>query len=179
MRRYSNLRAAWLLGVVLFAAVFTQALISPVAFAQNGVGEGDAGACALKNYIYTCDSAAFEKALAAATTVSFETHNADGAARSVLQDLVAKKLHKTVLPFGTPADLVFLLEPMDQSGRVEQISALRDLGTLRIYSTTPEGRPAHLLWAETYSSDPTAQDVPWPLVAHGLAAKFEMRFQIR
>lgn len=172
--RASNLVRLVPLAIALIAAVGPHASL-----AQGGIGEGDAGACMLKNHIYTCDGAAFQKALAAATTVSLETHNADGIARNALQNLVTSKLHKTIVPFGSPADLVFLLEPIDQSGRVEEISALRDLGTLRVYSTTPEGRPAHLLWAETYSSDPTAQDVPWPMVARNTVAKFEKRFQLK
>lgn len=155
------------------------AVAYPAAHAQDPNNIGDLGACALRNHVYTCDAASFRKALAAANTVSLETHNADGIARNELKNLVENKLHKTLVPDGSPADLVFLLMPIDQTGQVEEISALRDLGTLRIYSTTPEGRPAHLLWAETYSSDPTAQDVPWPLVARGLVTKFDKRFQIK
>lgn len=152
---------------------------APGASAQNGIGEGDLGACTLKNHVYTCDAASFEKALTSATTVSFETHNSDGIARNLLNDLVENKLHKTVVPDGAPADLVFLLEPIDQGGQVENTNTVQDLGTLRIYSTTPEGRPAHLLWAETYSTGPSANDIPWPLVARGVIAKFEKRFQIK
>src|SRR6185437_1300514 len=149
------------------------------ASAQDPNSIGDLGACTLKNHIYTCDEASFQKTLTSATTVSFETHNSDGIARNTLKDLVENKLHKTVVPYGSPADLVFLLMPIDQGGQVEEMSSLRDVGTLRVYSTTPEGRAAHLLWAETYSADPTGHDLPWPIIAHGVVTKFDKRFQIK
>jgi len=153
------------------------AALTTTASAQS---EGDLGACTLRNHVYTCDGAAAHKALDSATTVSLETHNADGIARATLKDLVTKKLGKTLVADGAPADLVFLLEPIDNNaGQVQSVSGLQDLGTLRIYSTTPDGRPAHLLWAETYSSDPSAHDLPWPMVARGVVAQFEKRFQIK
>ena len=154
-------------------------LASAAAVAQSGIGEGDMGVCTLKDHVYTCDAASAQKALNAATSIGLETHNADGIARKELKQLVEAKLHKTVAADGAPADLVILLEPIDQGGQVFAQTALRDLGTLRVYSTTPDGRPAHLLWAETYSSDPSANDMPWPIVAHGLVTKFEKRFQIK
>lgn len=159
-----------------FALALSAGASSFAAFAQGGIGEGDAGACTLNKHVYTCDGAAFQKALAGATTVSLETHNADGIARNALKNLVANKLHKTIAPDRTPADLVFLLEPIDETGQFETDSSLADLGTLRIYSATPEGRPEHLLWAETYTGE---RDMPWPVVARSVVAKFEKRFQIR
>ena len=108
--------------------------------------------------------------------MSLDTHNSDGIARGALKDLVTKKLGKSVAEPGSPADLVFLLMPIDDAGQVENNSSLQDIGTLRIYSATAEGRPAHLLWAETYSGE---HDVPWPIVVHGVIAKFEKRFQIK
>src|SRR5665213_1452780 len=147
------------------------------ALAQNGIGEGDAGTCTLKNHVYTCNAADFQKALAGANTVSLETHNSDGIARKELKQLAEDKLHKTVVPDGSPADMVFLLEPIDQGGQVVESAAMRELGTLRVFSVSADGRPAHLLWAETYSSAPTGHDLPWPLVARGLVTRFEKRFQ--
>ena len=165
--------------------LFVTLVLAPIgacpspAGAQDPNSIGDLGACTLKNHIYTCDAASFQKTLAAATTISLETHNSDGIARNALNDLVENKLHKNVVPYGSPADLVFLLMPIDQGGQVLEMSSLRDLGTLRVYSTTPEGRAAHLLWAETYSADPTGHDLPWPIIAHGVVTKFEKRFQIK
>ena len=169
--------SAQLTFVALFA--LSVASITHSAAAQNGIGEGDMGGCTLKNYVYTCNAADLQKALSGANSVSFEIHNADGSARKELKQLVEDKLHKTVAADGAPADLVFLLEPIDQGGQVMEASQMRDLGTLRIYSTTADGRPAHLLWAETYQSDPTGHDMPWPIVAHGLVTRFEKRFQIK
>jgi len=165
---------------LIASAVFLLAgYSSRFALAQNGIGEGDAGTCTLKNHVYTCNAADFQKALAAANTVSFQTHNSDGIARKELKQLAEDKLHKTVVADGAPADLVFLLQPIDQGGQVMEASQMRDLGTLRVYSAGADGRPAHLLWAETYSSDPTGHDLPWALVAHGVVTRFEKRFQIK
>jgi len=169
--------SAQLIFVALLA--LSVSLATRSAAAQNGIGEGDMGGCTLKNYVYTCNAADLQKALSGANSIAFEIHNADGSARKELKQLVEDKLHKTVAADGAPADLVFLLEPIDQGGQVMNSAQMRDLGTLRIYSTTVDGRPAHLLWAETYQSDPNGQDLPWPIVAHGLVTRFEKRFQIK
>jgi hypothetical protein len=134
----------------------------------------DLGSCTLRDHIYTCDGAAFQKALANATTVNIKAHNSDGFARSELTKLITVKLRKTIAPQGSPADLVFLMIPIEPSGVTNNSNTA--LGTLRIYSSTAEGDPQHLLWAETYSG---AQDVPWPMVAHGLITQFESHFHIR
>lgn len=176
-RRAAERRGRLALNVAVVTAVVALLGLCPGSlYGQGANNEGDLGACTLKNHIYTCSSAAFQKALASATTVSLDTHNADGMARSALKDLVTKKLGKSVAAPDSPADLVFLLMPIDDSGQVENNSSVQDLGTLRIYSATAEGRPAHLLWAETYSGE---HDVPWPIVARGVIAKFEKRFQIK
>ena len=129
----------------------------------------------MKNHIYTCDGVAFQKALAAATTVKLETHNADGAARGQLSDLVTKKLGKTIAQGTAPADLDFLLIPIGEPGQVSY-SGNTDLGTLRIYSVAPDGTRAHLLWAETCSGE---QDTPWPAVVRSLILQFQSRFHIK
>ena len=167
----------WLFSAGLVAGLAVAA--NCPAYAQGGIGEGDLGACTLTNHVYSCNAAEFQKELAGASTVSLETHNPDGIARKELKQLAEDKLHKTVVPDGSPADMVFLLEPIDVGGQVFETTSLRDLGTLRVYSTSGDGRPGHLLWAETYSSDPTNHDLPWAIVAHGLVTKFEKRFQIK
>lgn len=150
--------------------------LSPIpARAQSDVGGGDAGACTLKNHVYTCDGAAFQKALSAATSVKIETHNADGVARLQLSDLVTKKLGKLISPQGTPAELDFLLIPIGEQG-VNNIPGNVDLGTLRIYTETANGGRGHLLWAETYSGQ---QDMPWPAVVHSVILQFQSRFHIK
>jgi len=149
-------------------------LSSPV-HAQSDVGGGDDGTCVLKNHVYTCDGAAFQRALASATTVAIATHNADGVARSQLNDLVTRKLGKTVAPAGSPADLEFLLIPTPLEGVVSSVTDA-DLGTLRIYTSGHEGARRHLLWAETFNG---TQDLPWPAVVHGLILQFQSRFKIK
>jgi hypothetical protein len=141
------------------------------------VAQGDAGAgggCVLKDHVYTCDGAAFQRALANAKTASIETHNVDGVARSQLTALITKKLGKTVAAEGGPADLVFLMIPIAQDGVVNMSSG--DLGTLRIYSATADGAKGQLLWAETYTGD---QDLPWPAVVNRLIGQFQARFHIK
>jgi hypothetical protein len=160
--------------LVIVAAVVTGLWQAP-ARAQSDVGGGDEGACILKNHVYTCDGAALQKALAAATTVKIEAHNADGVARSQLGDLVTKKLGKSVAPKGTPADLDFLLIPIEEQGVNNSLGDV-GLGTLRIYTVTPDGGRGHLLWAETYSGQ---QDMPWPAVARGVILQFQSRFHIK
>jgi hypothetical protein len=141
------------------------------------VAQGDAnagGGCTLNDHVYSCDGAAFQRALANAKTASIETHNVDGVARSQLTSLIAKKLGKTVAPEGATADLIFLMVPTGQDGVVNMSAG--DLGTLRIYSANADGAKAQLLWAETYTGE---QDLPWPAVVHGLIAQFQARFRIK
>lgn len=160
---------------LVILAVFGLGLSLTSAHAQGDVGGGDAGACTLKNHVYTCDGAVFQKALAAATYVKTETHNADGIARSQLNDLVTRKLGKTIAPRGTPADLDFLLIPVDEPG-VNNSPGFVDLGTLRIYTVTANGARGHLLWAETYSGQ---QDMPWPAVVRSVILQFQAHFHIK
>jgi hypothetical protein len=160
--------------VVLLAILGSSAASLP-AHAQGDVGGGDAGGCTLANHVYTCDGAAFQKALASAGAVAIETHNADGVARTQLQNLVTKKLGKTVAPAGNAADLDFLLIPTSEAGVING-SVADDLGTLRVYTSGPDGRRGHLLWAENFSGLP---DMPWPAVVRGLIQQFQARFKIK
>jgi len=139
--------------------------------------QSDAAAgCTLKNHVYTCDGAAFQKALAGAQTVSIETHNTDGVARSQLQELIAKKLAKTVATEGGHADLNFLLIPIAEQGVVNTSPGDVDLGTLRVYTAAADGSRGQLVWAETFSGQ---SDLPWPSVVHGLIQQFQSRFHIK
>jgi len=136
----------------------------------------DLGGCTLKDHVYHCDGAVFQKALAAATAVKIETHNADGIARSQLGDFVSKKLGKTIAAPGASADLDFLMIPVDDQGVMYSEGSDANLGTLRIYTATPDGARGHLLWAETFSGRP---NMPWPAVVHGLILQFQARFKIK
>jgi hypothetical protein len=95
-------------------------------------------------------------------------------ARAQLTTLIVKKLGKTVAPEGGPTDLIFLMIPTAQDGVVNMSAG--DLGTLRIYSATPDGAKAQLLWAETYTGD---LDLPWPAVVNRLIGQFQARFHIK
>jgi hypothetical protein len=132
--------------------------------------------CTLKDHVYTCNSAAFQRALLSAKTATVETQNVDGAARQQLTGLVVKKLGKTLAPEGGPTDLIFLIVPTEQGGTVDTRPGATDLGTLRVYSASADGTREHLLWAETYSGEP---DMPWPAVVHSLIAQFEGQFHIK
>jgi hypothetical protein len=145
------------------------------AMAQNESGGTDAGSCTLHDHVYTCSGAAFQPVLANAKTVGIDVHNSDGIARGQLTALLTAKLRKTIAADGTPADLIFLLIPIDPSG-VTYSTGDEPLGTLRVYSVTPDGGRGHLLWAESYSGAP---DLPWPVVAHGLILQFQSHFHIR
>jgi hypothetical protein len=145
------------------------------AFAQSDVGGGDAGGCTLKNHVYTCDGAALQKALARATTAAIETHNVDGVARLQLKDLITKKLGMTLAPHGSPADLDFLLISTAPEG-IQIGGTEYDLGTLRIYTSGPDGMRGHLLWAEDLSG---RENIPWPAVVQRLILQFQTRFHIK
>ena len=142
---------------------------------QSQTSTEDLGGCTLKDYVYHCDGAIFQKALSAASSVTIQTHNADGVARDRLTTFVTSKLGKTIAAPGTPADLSFLMIPVDDQG-VLYSAAGANLGTLRIYTVTPDGSRGHLLWAETFLGPP---DMPWPAVVRGLILQFQSRFHIK
>lgn len=144
--------------------------------AQTGAGTDAVGACALMNHVYTCDGAAFQKALAGAKVASIETHNADGVARGQLSEFITRKLGKTVAPTGHPTDLSFLLMPTGEEGVIDTSPGDVDLGTLRVYTTAADGARGHLVWAETFSGKP---DLPWPVVVRGLILQLQSRFHIK
>jgi hypothetical protein len=165
-------RLAWKFVLVLLAVLGSGSLGLR---AQSDVGGGDEGGCQLKDHVYTCDGVLFQRALTGATTVAIETHNSDGVARSQLQNLITKKLSKTIAPAGSPADLDVLLIPTSDRGIING-SMDADLGTLRVYTSGPDGRRGHLLWAENFSGIP---NTPWPAVVRGLILQFQSRFHIK
>lgn len=172
----------WLLAYPSLIAIAILLLgLSPApARGQSHTSTEDLGGCTLKDYVYHCDGAVLQKALSAASSVAIETHNLDGVARDRLTTFVTGKLGKTVVAPGAPADLSFLMLPLDDQGM--NWAALNDsaagppLGTLRIYTVTPNGSRGHLLWAETFSGDTY---MPWPAVVHGLILQFQERFKIK
>ena len=143
--------------------------------AQNNSGVDDLGTCTLRDHIYKCDGAAFQRALAGAKTIAIETHNSDAFAQSALRTFVTGKLGKTVAEPGQPADLVFLMIPTPPEGVVDGSNDAL-LGTLRIYTATPQGTRGQLLWAETYSGQ---MDMPWPAVVRRLLLQLQSHFHLK
>jgi hypothetical protein len=147
---------------------------------QSQTSTEDLGGCTLKDHVYHCDGAVLQKALSAAGSVAIETHNLDGVARDRLTTFVTSKLGKTVVAPGAPADLSFLMLPVDDQGigtgfHTDSTGA-PNLGTLRIYTVTPAGSRGHLLWAETFSGN---ANMPWPAVVRGLILQFQSRFHVK
>jgi hypothetical protein len=149
--------------------------VTATAQAQTATETTASAACVLKNQVYTCDSAAFQTALTAAKTASIETHSVDKLAQAQLKDLLAKKLAKTIVPDGSPSDLVFLLIPVAPGGMNLSTGEV-PLGTLQVYAGHPDGSRGGLLWSESFSGQ---EDMPWPAVVHSLIARFQTRFHIK
>jgi hypothetical protein len=168
MSRLHRKTAFW--AMLLLACV----VLPTRAAAQNESGGTDAGSCVLHDHIYTCDGATFQPILAKAQTVAVNVHNADGVARNKLTALLTKKLGKMIAADGSQPDLIFLLIPTESGVVYGHEDA--PLGTLRVYSVTPDGAPGHLLWAEAFAGSP---DLPWPAVVHGLIAQFQSHFKIK
>jgi len=144
--------------------------------AQSEPAGSDLGSCSLKDHVYRCDGATFQQALAKVKTVAIQTRNTDGVGRAKLTTFVTTKLAKRIASPDAPPDLVFLLLSFDQQGNIVTNQGDRELGTLRIYSAQSDGKPGHLLWAETFSGPP---DMPWPMAVRGLILQFEAHFQIK
>ena len=158
-----------------FAAAAILMIPNVACLAQSKSGVDDLGTCTLRDHIYKCDGAAFQKALASANTIAVETHNADAFALSALRTFITGKLGKTVAEPGQPADLVFLMIPTPPEGIVDG-SNDAVLGTLRIYTATSQGARGHLLWAETYSGQ---MDIPWPAVVRRLLLQLQGHLHLK
>ena len=173
--RYSRRRLLTHLSLVAIASLLLALSPAPTR-GQSQTSTEDLGGCTLKDQVYHCDGAAFQKALSAAATVKIETHNLDGVARDQLTAFVTGKLGKTVVAPGAPADLSLLMLPVDDQGVLNDSPGGANLGTLRIYTVTPGGARGHLLWAETFIGD---SNMPWPAVVRGLILQFQSRFHIK
>jgi len=143
-----------------------------IALAQIPATENLGSSCALQNHVYHCDSAAFAKALASAKSAAVEAQNVDAYARDQLKKMIAGKYGKQVVEQGGSPDLIFLIIPVGVDG-INISPGEPTLGSLRVYSATPEGGRDHLLWAETYNGP---QDLPWQAVVRALILQFQKRF---
>jgi hypothetical protein len=154
--------------LVLLSITFGAAAVSA---AQTATTE-TLSSCTLKDHVYTCDSAAFSKELSAAKSAAIETQNVDAYAREQLKKMLSAQYGKQLVEQGGSPDLIFLIIPVGADG-INISPGEPTLGSLRVYSATPEGSRDHLVWAETYNAP---QDLPWPAVVRALILKFEKRF---
>ena len=141
-------------------------------FASTGLAQSDAEPCQLQDHVYHCDSSAFAKALASAKSAAVEAQNVDAYSRDQLKRMLTGKYGKQVAEPGGSPELVFLIVPVGVDG-INISPGEPTLGSLRVYSATPEGGRGHLVWAETYNGP---QDLPWPAVVRALILQFEKHF---
>jgi hypothetical protein len=135
----------------------------------------EAAACTLKDRVYTCDASSFGKTLAQAKTAAIETHSVDKVAQAQLATLLTKKLGKTVVADGSPADLVFILVPLGETGMSMSPGEV-NLGTMQVYAGSANGSRGPLVWVETYAGQ---EDMPWPAVVRSLVLRFQEHFHLK
>jgi hypothetical protein len=140
-----------------------------------GAAGAQSSGCTLDKGIYTCSWPAFRQTLAGATTVRVVTEPVDAFANSQMAKLVRRLGKMDVTASEGPADLTFLLIPLNNAGSYFG-SADQDIATLRIYVGRTAERPGTLIWAETYRGQ---EDVPWPSAVHYLLDQFEDRLKNR
>lgn len=157
-------------GLVTWVLVvgLVEGLSAGTARAQAG-GDASGPGCTLAAQIYTCNWEAFRPALDRAKTVAIETQGVDRFTERQLRELVGK-LGKSVASSDEPADLTFLLIPMESTG-ISIGPAGEPVATLRIYGPGASSS-RHLLWVETLIGHP---DRPWPALVHELIEQFRDR----
>jgi hypothetical protein len=133
-----------------------------------------ASACKLANNLYTCNTASFQQALAQAKTAAIETGPVDPAAQAQLKKLF-ESLGKTEPVAGEPADLTFLLVPVDPQG-VAFNTGDTQIAALHIFSRRSGTGRGDLIWAENFTG---SQDLPWPIVVTRLISQFKAHFHIK
>lgn len=117
--------------------------------------------CILQNHTYTCSKADLERALGLAKTIASISQPANHASDAALGDLI-HHLGKLPATPDTPADLTFILEPLQEAG-VQVGPGTVDLARLRVLLPAPtSGGPAKLLWVQTFNGDPS---MSWPAIA--------------
>jgi hypothetical protein len=131
-------------------------------------------ACKLSNGVYTCNSVGFQQALAQAKTAAIETGPVDPAAQTELRTLFAT-LGKTAAATGEPADLTFLLVPVDPQG-VAFNTGDTQIAALHIFARRSGAGRGDLIWAENFIGP---QDVPWSIVVNRLISQFKSHFHIK
>ncbi len=116
--------------------------------------------CTLQGRTYTCSKADLQRALSLAKTITSISQPANHASDAALAELV-RKLGKTPATGDTPADLIFILEPLQEAG-VQVGPGTVDLARLRVLLVAPDGTPGKLLWVQTYNGDAS---MAWSAIA--------------
>ncbi len=160
-------RARWL---CIAVALLGTALCAAPVRAQGSSTAPAEGGCTRQKDTYTCDWEAFRRVLPHMRSVTVETQPMDLFTAGELRRL-ADRLGKNVAARGQPADLTFLLAPVEPSG-IDFGPADRPLATLQIYRGNDMTGGRKLLWVETFSGQP---DRPWPTTVHALIQQFETR----
>lgn len=155
----------------LLALLFAVAAHPSRAAAQSTPDTPPASGCTLHKDVYTCNWQTFQQSLAAAHTIAIETKPLDRPTATQLRRLAAA-LGKTIATADQPADLTFLLIPIDPPG-ITMGPADQEVATLRIYAPAPGTPRGTLLWAETLRAQP---DRPWPAMVHSVIEQFQSRF---
>ena len=133
-----------------------------------------APACKLANNLYTCNTASFQQTLAQAKTAAIQTGPVDPAGQNQLNKLIAA-LGLTAPASGEPADLTFLLVPVDPQG-VAYSTGDTQIAALHVFAHRSGPGRGDLVWAENFIG---AEDIPWPIVVYRLVLQFRARFHIR
>ncbi len=133
-----------------------------------------ASSCKVANNLYTCNMASFQQALAQAKTAAIETGPVDPAAQTQLKKLFVA-LGLTAPAEGQPADVTFLLVPVDPKG-VDFNTGDTQLAALHIFARRSGPGRGDLIWAENFTGP---EDIPWPIVVNRLVLQFRSRFHIK
>jgi hypothetical protein len=154
------------------------ALLVVVLFAPGAVAHAQAHpepspACVLQKDLYQCDWLAFKGTFDAARSVSVQSEPMDGHAGAELASLAGKLGKHVVARTDQPADLTFLMIPLNKNG-IYIGPGEENLGTLRIYTGRTASDPGTLVWAETYRG---TKDIPWPSVEFYLMQQFRARLK--
>jgi hypothetical protein len=142
------------------------------ALAQAAIPET---ACVLQKDIYLCDWHNFRNAFDAVKTISVQSEAMDAHTDVELRRLADQLGKNVVARTDEPADLTFLMIPLNKSGLYIGPGE-ENLGTLRIYAGRTTNEPGVLVWAETYRG---TKDIPWPSVEYYLMQQFKARLKAR
>ncbi|HEY4355671.1 MAG TPA: hypothetical protein VGN16_07995 [Acidobacteriaceae bacterium] len=153
----------------------TMGLCAGSAIAAQDASDPPAGpGCTKYKTMYRCNWREFHRWLPHLHSVTVETDPMDRAAAGQLRELAAA-MGKGVATPASPADLTFVLKPVEPTG-IDFGPADRDLATLQIYSGNAVTGNRTLLWVETYRGQ---ADKPWPLVVRALIDQFQQRLSAK